>query len=176
MKTTQFTARNTRKLAMLSIFTLGACAMSVNGYAADSSAAVFAQVAEPISISQSQDMNLGMFLVGASGGKVIIDHISDNNFTTVTGDVVLLDNLAQRAVFTVSGEDNMTYTISTSTSAGALTTSDGTAMTITYSHASTGTIPGVGFGDIKVGAELNVNGGQTPGYYNGSLVATVEYQ
>jgi hypothetical protein len=176
MKTTQFTARNTGKFTLLSIFTLGACAMSVNSYAATDNVGSHALVVKPISIKSSSPLVFGLFSVGTESGTVVLDGI--RGIRSATGGVELLGlGKVMPGGFDVGGEPSMPYSISLAGSSTSLTHSDGNAsMGIAYTHASSRSLPSSGQDKFPVGATLSVNGSQKTGSYKGIISATVEYQ
>jgi hypothetical protein len=174
MKTTQFTTLNTRKLTLLSIFTLGACAMSVNSYAATALATSSAIIVQPISITQVNGLSFGSFLVGTSGGTF---ELGETGTIETTGDLKMLNRRAPMlAEFEVRGDLQMWFSITTEGSSTSLDDGSGNTMAITYNHeTSDQAIGNTGIASFFVGGKLTVPGSQTYGDYSGTISASVEY-
>jgi hypothetical protein len=174
MKTTQLATRNARKVALLSIFALGACAMGVNSYAATATAASTAYLLQPISITKLYDLAFGTFVVGTSAGTI---EVSDSPLPVATGGVTVIQlGAASQAGFSVFGAYGLNFTISTAGSSPTLVNEVGDTMAITYIHDSRQNADPTGITSFYVGGKLTVAGSQPQGNYTGSVSATVEYE
>lgn len=131
-----------------------------------------ATVIAPITLQHTNGaaIGFGKFTTG-TGGTVVV---SPTGAGSVTDDVTFVSGNANTAdAFTVGGEANRTFAISTtsgSVSNGAVT------MTFTTTpSAATGTLSNSGAASFTVGGTLSVPGTASAGNYSGTYNATVTY-
>jgi len=132
--------------------------------------------AQPISIVNTVDMSFGNIAVIGAGTVVL----SPNNSRIGTGGVTLpsITGTVTAAVFDVSGGNNLTYAITLpSTCVLSSGANNMTVNTFTSSPSLTGTLNGVGTQELRIGATINISGGQAPGNYSSgtSFDVTVNY-
>lgn len=164
----------------LKFFTL---AIAILGFTATSFAQVSATatasatITTPISITKTVDLNFGNVAVSTTAGTVILKPAGTR---TTTGGVTLpaTNGTVTAAEFTVEGAADYTYAITLPTEPITIT-GPGEPMTVstfTSTPSSTGTLTG-GTETIKVGATLNVAGGQAAGTYTSAtpFEVTVNY-
>ena len=129
----------------------------------------------PITLANSQDLQFGRLMRGATPGTVII---TPAGARSATGGVslVVAGSTQTQAIFTATGEPNATYAItlpvSTTLAFGANTM---TVNTFTSTPSGTGTLAVGGTQVINVGATLNVTAAQASGAYAGTFTVTVAY-
>lgn len=125
-----------------------------------------ATIVSPLSIVNAGNMNFGNVAVGAGGGTVVLTPAGGRS---TTGDVALptVIGTVTPAIFTINGESATSYSI-TLPAAAATITSGVNTMTVTGFSGdivSPATIPVAGTATLRVGATLNVVGGQAIGIY-----------
>lgn len=144
---------------------------------ATTSASASAVIVTPISILSDVDLVFGTIVPDLDGGTVTLDPTTDNRSfgSGITG----ISSTVSSAQFTVNGTPDQAYTITLPTGVVSLTgPALSTPMTL---NAWTTDIPGLsgtltgGTQTFKVGATLNVGGGQMSGSYTGSFDVTVDY-
>lgn len=140
----------------------------------------FANIVNPISISETRNLHFGTLSVSASTPGTCV--VAPAGTRTNTGGVVLtsITPTATSAAYTVTGSANLAYTITLPSSNVTVTRSGGTeTMTInnfTSSKAgNAGTLSGAATDSFTVGATLNVTAGQVAGLYQGNFNITVAY-
>lgn len=133
-----------------------------------------ATIVSPISITNDQNLNFGEIAVSPTvGGTAEFD--TDGVLTATGGVTTVSGSGATAAMFTVSGEDTYTYTITLPAPFNITETVDGIEnMQITLSHAANEVLAG-GTEAVTLGAQLDVAGAQAAGLYQGSFDVTVEY-
>jgi hypothetical protein len=158
----------TRRPLALVLLALAAAATGPS-FAASTSASAAAKVMVPISITKADDLSVGKFVAGASGGTVVIDTAGA---ATKTGTVVHFGGGTSAAKFTIGGEAGATYAITMGPSATLTNTtgSGGETMALTLQSDLTG-----GSQTVFVGGSLAVAGSQVPGNYVGSIAVAVDY-
>ena len=128
-----------------------------------------------IAISNTGALGFGKF-VARSGGTVVV---SATGVRSVSGGVMLVPSGSGAAAqFAVSGDPNLTYSISLPADgvvALASSTNSMAVNTFTSSPSSTGTLSAGGTQTVSVGATLNVGSNQAIGNYSGSFNVTVDY-
>ena len=176
--------QNSLKIALVSIFALGATAMTGSASAANNaSATATATVVTPIAITKATDLVFGSFYPGATTGTV---DVNTNGTRTVSGGVTTAGTGAtpSAAKFDVTGQASATYTIAyasavTLTGPGApmalsqisdLTGAGGAATLVAAGALSAG-----GTQSIYIGGSLAVGINQVSGAYTGNITATVVY-
>lgn len=152
---------------------LALVAFSVNANAQQTSSATAsasATIITPISISKDVDLNFGNVAVSASSAGTVL--YTAAGVRSATGGVSLPATTGSPTVasFTVTGQDNYTYSITLP--ASATTIDDGNSHTMTVDTWSsnptpTGTLSS-GTATVTVGATLHVAAGQATGSYTSS--------
>lgn len=136
-----------------------------------------ATIVSPISISKTTDLNFGNLAVDATGGTVILDpSLAATRSSAGAGGVTFPSNTGtvSAAAFVVSGQADFTYDINILNA--SITISNGAeSMTVDNFSKSvtTGLLNNLGTQTVYVGADLQVNGSQTPGVYTSSSPFTV---
>jgi hypothetical protein len=151
-------------------------ALSVNAQAT-ATANASATIISPISISKTTDLNFGNLAVDAIGGLVILDPSAAATRTSAgAGGVSFPSNTGtfSSATFVVSGQADFTYDINVlSTSIQITNGTDNMTVDNFTKSVTTGLLNGLGTQTVYVGADLSVNGSQTPGVYTSSSPFTV---
>lgn len=132
-----------------------------------------AEVVAPITVTHvtNASLNFGTFTAG-TGGTVVV---ARDGTGSSTGDVVLLSGSIEASdEFTVAGDGDRTFTITTDDS--DVTHTDGsTTMAFTTDARADHTLSAAGAADFTVGGTLTVAGNQLAGNYSGTYVVTVDY-
>ncbi len=151
-------------------------AFSVNAFGqANATATAAAEIVSPIAISLTTNMSFGNVAVNASPGTVVL---APAGTRSATGGVTLpaTTGVVAAAVFAVTGTTDYTYTITLP--ASVIVDNGGATMTVnnfTSDPSGTGTLTG-GAQTLRVGATLNVAGGQATGTYTSApFTVTVNY-
>jgi hypothetical protein len=167
----------------IKLFALGMILMgfgvSVNAQVS-ASAPTSATIVTPISITKTVDMNFGNVAVqGSTAGTVVL--ATDNSRSRTAGVTLpVIAGIVTAAQFTVGGVAGYTYAITLPGNL-LLTRQSGTEqMTVnafTSDPTTTGTIGAGGTETLRVGATLNVAGGQVAGIYENAtgFSVTVNY-
>lgn len=139
----------------------------------------FANIVNPITISETRSLHFGTLSVSAAAGTCIL---APAGTRTQTGGVTLtsLSPTATSAAYTVSGSANLAYSITLPTAPVTVTRSGGSqTMTITAftsnKAANASTLSGTATDNFTVGATLNVAANQVSGLYQGNFNVTVAY-
>ncbi len=125
-----------------------------------------------LTISNTADLDFGAVIPAAGADTVVI---SSAGARTCGATLTCTDTFAA-ANFSVSGGNNLSYTITLPASASL--TGPGTAMTVdtfTDDKSGLGTLNGSGNGGFLVGATLNVGASQVAGTYTGTFSVTADY-
>ena len=165
-----------KKLFTLALVILGFSATSF-GQTNTATATTTATITTPLTISKTMDMNFGTVTASGVAGVVKLDY---NDGRSVTGGVTTIAGSAAQktAVFTVSGTDNSTFSITIPVAPIIMT---GTSLGMTVSNflcdASSPSALVAGTKVIKVKADLNVPASATAGTYTNAsgLSVTVNY-
>ncbi len=128
-----------------------------------------AQIAIPVTISETTALNHGT--VTASGSLGTVD-ITTAGARSVTGGVAELGGTVSQGIFAVTGETNTAFT--TTMDATSSLSGPGTAMIATLSNDAPSNLSS-GSATINVGSSLAVAASQTPGAYTGTFSITVNY-
>ena len=139
-------------------------------------APVLAAAATAISAVNTQPLGFGRFAAG-TGGSITM---SPSGARSASGGVVLISSaVGSAAQFTVSGDPDLTYSISLPPNGTAnLKTSSGQSMALsnfTSNPSGIGQLSATGKQTVSVGATLNVGAQQAPGAYTGVFDVTVDY-
>ena len=167
--------KNLTKLFCISILF---CGLAVNSFAQVSAIAeASATILTPIAITKTVDLNFGNLAVHPVTAGTLV--LATDNSRSVTNGVTLMPlGTVAAASFTVTGNVNAIYTI---TLPASIVLTDGTHnMTVNNfqsTPSTTGTLT-LGTSTLRVGATLNVPGGQAAGIYSNTtdLEVTVNYQ
>jgi hypothetical protein len=131
-----------------------------------------ATVVAPITLQHTSGaaIGFGKFTTG-TGGSVTVTPAGSGS---VSGDVTFVSGNANTAdAFTVAGEANRTFAISTT---GGTVSNGAVSMSFaTTASSATGTLNNAGAASFTVGGTLTVPGTATAGNYSGSYNATVTY-
>ncbi len=129
----------------------------------------------PIAINSVLDLDFGTLAGDATlPGTATIDPAT--NAKTVSGGVSDFGGVHRRASFLVTGDPNTAFTVILPSS--VTLTSGGNTMTLngfSSSPSGVGTLNGLGFSVLFVGATLQVGAGQAAGTYSGAFTVVVNY-
>lgn len=185
--------------ALCAVLALGVCAPAQAKEVASATAPTQAVVVAPLSLIKVQDMNFGKIVARPQAGTVTIDGAT--GACTVTGPILEVGTCRQ-AIFVGMGTKNMRARISLDsvislTGPGQTMVLDQVFLsndsTINFSGNPNAGGQGIGLTQgngnqrytiqsatgiytLKIGGRLNVNANQLPGFYNGSITVTVQYQ
>lgn len=148
-----------------------ACIAGVLLFAAPVLAAVTA-----ITVANTQPLAFGSFAAG-TGGSITM---SPSGARSASGGIVLISSaVGSAAQFTVSGDPDLTYSITLPANGTAdLKNSSGQSMGLTNftsNPSGIGQLSATGKQTVSVGATLNVGAQQAPGAYTGVFDVTVDY-
>ncbi len=150
-----------------------ASAYAASGNTSTTSGAVAADIVAPIVLTHTTGsaLNFGKFTVG-SGGTVVVTAAGAGS---VTGSVNFVPggNTVTADAFTVTGDDNRSFSIATTNS--TITNGTKTMAFTTKASATTEKLSATGTATFTVGGTLTVVGTETPGSYTGSYSATATY-
>jgi hypothetical protein len=139
----------------------------------------FANIVNPITISETRSLHFGTMSVSSSAGTCIL---APAGTRTQTGGVTLTNftPTATSAAYSVSGAASIAYNITLPSTSVTVTRSGGSqTMTITaFTSNKTGNasiLSGTGTDSFAVGATLNVGASQVAGLYQGNFNVTVAY-
>lgn len=141
---------------------------------ATATATASATIVAPITITKMVDMNFGNVAVHATNAGTVV--LATAGTRTLTGGITLpaTAGTVTAASFDVTGSGTYTYAITLPTTADLTGTPSGTMTLNTFvsDPATTGALT-AGVQTIKVGATLNVTGGQTAGSYTNAAAIPV---
>ncbi len=139
----------------------------------------FANIVNPITISETRSLHFGTMSVSATAGTCILAPAGSR---TQTGGVTLTNftPTATSAAYSVSGAASVAYNIALPSSSVTVTRSGGSqTMTITaFTSNKAGNasiLSGTGTDSFTVGGTLNVGASQVAGLYQGNFNVTVAY-
>jgi len=150
----------------------------IHGASASTTATAKATVVTVISIEKNSDLNFGTFAPGASGGTVSVELTGSRS---VTGSIILLNQEgATRAAFTVTGTPNANYYVKLPTDEGSIVPLTGPSgaepmKIISFVHNASGRLNAEGKEIFNVGGKLSVGAGQPSGVYTGTFDVIVAY-
>lgn len=142
-------------------------------------------IVRPLSFFITDQLDFGKVLAGTAGGTVVL---APNGTRTKTGDVTLIGNGQQPAVFAGQGTNRRNVDISVSANAIDVTGPGAPMQVQTWVIGSTPTAiltttprrfrinSTTGVFSFPVGATLTVGPNQTPGKYSGTYSIILEYQ
>jgi hypothetical protein len=152
--------------------------LSANSFAqSGQTATATATLITPISIAVANDMQFGSIAASGTSGTVTLD--TATNSRSASGGVYLQSGgaAAQIAEFTVTGEANHSFTIS-SPATIALARSGGGSLNLALTGTATpSTLDDLGSSTIKIGGTLTVPANSLSGTYTNTtdLTVTVNY-
>ncbi len=184
MSNKSFRTQSALKLALRSALALGAVAVSVPTFAANSATVnASATVVLPIALAKATDLAFGKFAPDTATSTVTV--FTDGS-RSKTGSAFLLASAPGAASrLNVTGEVSTAYTVTYTPSATVI--SGGNNMNITFfstnapdNTTATGmfTAGNLGLGSaesIYIGATLAVGANQAPGTYAGTIAVSVDY-
>jgi hypothetical protein len=139
----------------------------------------FANIVNPITISETRALHFGTLSVSATAGTCVL---TAAGVRSQTGGVTLTSftPTATSAAYTVTGSANLNYAITLPAAPITVTRGGGSeTMTVsTYTSnkvGNAGTLNGSATDTFTVGATLNVNASQVAGLYQGNFNVTVAY-
>ena len=169
---------NKKKLLASAVATgLLASVISQNALAATDTGTANARIVTPITVTEATQMNFGDIQPEAGATTVTL---STAGVATPSGATVVTGSPSQ-GVFTVTGTEAATYSITLPLDGVVQLTGPGPAMDVdSFSHDA-GATPTIGVGGsstLNIGAILSVAGSatQTAGDYSGTYDVTVDYQ
>lgn len=173
-----------RNLHLLGASVAAAALMAAGSAAAQSSASQLINgtmtLFQPVTISKTSDLSFGTLIRPASGnGDATIDASSGG--LTVTGGVgAVTASTHSRAVFTVSGEGGMNFTVTTPqtftmTHNGAQDPIQVTLNSTTGGGTLSGSNGQTGTATVGIGGQIAISNGTPSGAYSGSFTITVAY-
>jgi len=152
--------------------------LTVNAQTASSTATATASatIVNPLEIYKNSDLAFGNIASGPSYGTVTIG--TDGSRYGMGGvTLIQVGNYNSAAQFSITGYPNATFAIMLPYSVGI--TNGGSWMYVDNFVSDLGnysnTLDWYGNATMNVGATLNVEAGQEPGYYTGSFDVTVAY-
>lgn len=169
------------------LFASGAALVATPAAATSRDMTIRTQVATPLSISSTRDLNFGTIIRGTTAGTVTIN--ARTGARTRTGGVALQGTVTDpTAAFVVTGTAGRLFRLTLS--AGTITLNrvgGGATMTLNtlrVSHNGAApqtaprnfTIPAGGASTLAVGGRLNVGANQADGIYTGTFAVTADYQ
>ena len=142
---------------------------------ANGTATVNAHIVSPINISTSDNINFGKIVKTTEGGIVEIPTDGGNRIIPSDMDIV---SESSAATFTVTAEENTTYSVSIPSLVMKNTVDDSKTMTVDFTHSlgEGNTSSGNTDETFVVGGKLNVGGNQAEGSYTGTATVTVSYE
>lgn len=173
--------KNNKSKVLLGAATLAAAMASgaPKAQAATASIPMTAKVLAAIAVTKTASLLFGSITETGAGTVVL----KNTNARSATGNVSLIGGATgQAGGFNIKAANGVAYNITIPATA-ALTVGAGadtmTAQSFTLDGAGgpfTGLTQAVGTRNFKLGATLNVPGGQTTGNYTGSVTVTANYQ
>jgi hypothetical protein len=160
-----------KKITLLIMFAISAISFAQNN--ANATAATAAEIVEPITITQKEDLYFGRIIGGSAGGGTVSIEASAAGTRSIP---TLLDapgGTIQAAKFEITASG---YSYSIALEDTELTATGKTDMPFTPIH-SLGTV-NTASDDLTlyVGGNLTVNATQQAGVYSGTVKVTVQYQ
>ncbi len=143
-------------------------------------ASMFAEVIAALTATENSQLSFGKFSPETNGGEI---HLSPQGARSVSGSVVLSGGGHSNGSFTITGEDQATFTITLPSGQSLLTNSSCTKTMVVKDWESIPS-PGIGAGvltrgtqEVKVGATLVVGSmSDNPvGIYTGTYFITFAY-
>ena len=134
-----------------------------------------AQITNPIQIENDNNMSFGDISPGSESGKI---QVYPNGTRIASGGASIVEAATENgaASFKISGAPNTSYYISLPCTA-KLTSSNNEMMVseFTSNQSAISTLNANGESTIQIGASLDINPNQEPGYYSGNFDVIVAY-
>ncbi len=149
-----------------------AAGSTMSARAASDTAPANATIVAAIAIINTVDLEFASIVASASADTVVVSPAG----ARTCGATLTCTGTAAAASFDVTGEANLTYSITLPASVSI--TSGGPSMTVdtfTSNPTPTGTLDGSGAQTLTVGATLNVAASQATGTYTNTFTVTVDY-
>lgn len=149
-----------------------AAGSTMSARAASDTAPANATIVPAIAIINTVDLEFASIVASASADTVVVSPAG----ARTCGATLTCTGNAAAASFDVTGEANLTYSITLPASVSI--TSGGPSMTVdtfTSNPTPTGTLDGSGAQTLTVGATLNVAASQATGTYTNTFTVTVDY-
>jgi hypothetical protein len=138
-------------------------ALQQSNQRARASSRTVASVFAPLTITESVAMDFGVVAGGQTSGTVVLD--TGGGRIATGGAQTLVTGPGTAASFQISGEPNLSYTLSFGN--GVLANAGGQQITLTnFTDNSSGTLPAAGTDTFQVGATLNLGANQQAGAYS----------
>lgn len=134
-----------------------------------------AHIIQPIEINKITDLRFGNIAAGTAAGAVVISTTGDRSSL---GNVTLIDagDNSSAAKFDITGHPDATFTISLPLSIRIATgIYEMEVIDFESSLGDSSILNAQGEASLKVGATLNVEANQEPGFYTGSFDVTISY-
>ncbi len=134
-----------------------------------------AHIIQPIEINKVADLRFGNIAAGPAAGAVVIATSGDRSSS---GNVTIIDagDNSSAATFDITGHPDATFTVNLPIS--IMIASGIYEMEVIEFESSLGDssiLNNLGEANLKVGATLNVEANQEPGFYTGSFDVTISY-
>lgn len=183
MNSSFFFKKSVRRVALTSVFALGALGAS-GSFAAEATTTSSASVIDPIAITKTVDLVFGKFAPGVGGSVTVA---TDGARTAAGAILSSVGPVVTAAKFDVTGDNDATYSISWGGVTALTHTVDGLqTMTLTRisdlagtgattGEVANGTLSATGAQSIYLGGVLDVAAAQVSGTYEGGVTVTVEY-
>ena len=143
------------------------------GAPANANATADAVIVQPIAIQKVTDLNFGRIAADSNAGTVTVDN-SGNRTSSNPPSLLIGGTAPSAATFTVSGEPNLAYTASLTSSTISLTGAGTMSAALTLQQAGP-SLNGSGASSVSVGGVLSVGANQAAGTYQGTMTVNVSY-
>lgn len=143
--------------------------------AASGSGPTKATLVSPLSLVNTEDLDFGSIIAGASAGTVVVD--ANSGARTTTGGAVAAGGTPRRAEFVGVGRPGLLTIVSIGPSPTLTNGTGGTMATSLAVEGGTGLrlLPGSGIQTFRVGGTLSVGANQQQGTYTGTFTLTTIY-
>lgn len=162
--------------SMMAIATIGALGAAAPAAADTEGTTGRSIVLNPLSVTNTEDLDFGDLSSGVATGRAIVD--ANTDALSTTGGVTALGGTPNAAVFYAAGTLNRVFIVQIPN--GSITLSNGSGGTMTVSNWTTNgpvsrNLGPTGVAVIRVGGRLNVGANQASGTYTGTFTVTVIY-
>jgi len=163
------------RLALLSLCAAGFAAQA---NAASQTASVKATVVKPLTLTKTQDLNLGTVTLntGAWSGATVT--VSRTGVRTCANPNTVCSGTVLPAEFNVAGSNNQSVKVTAPNVTLVNQSSPGNTLTLTVDAPTTVNLPNSGSKgtDFGIGGSITLSSTTVPGTYSGTLNVTVDYQ
>jgi Domain of unknown function (DUF4402) len=136
-----------------------------------------ATVVKPLVIANVSPLNFGKFSLPSPNvgqNTIVIDPNTGNRAISGAGNGSLIPGASSRALYNVTGEPNLTFSINAPNFTLQPTT--GNALQVSVSPSvSVGTLDGLGNSTFGVGGTITFNHQLDPGIFRGNLIVSIAY-